>query len=121
MADAERIKIQCPSCGKSLNTSAASAGKRAKCPGCQNVFEIPKPSQALEVLKAVIEEMAKQHVLVALKVANKPHFQSVKMQMHEQYQQAVELCNEADKAVLLEVYSDAIRQWTKKVTNDLKK
>jgi|GEM_PF-1970984 DNA-directed RNA polymerase subunit M/transcription elongation factor TFIIS len=38
------IKFSCPHCGKSINTPDQYAGKRGKCPGCQQSIPIPAPS-----------------------------------------------------------------------------
>ena len=37
------IEIRCPKCGRKLNVPDKYAGKRAKCPKCQGVIEIPAP------------------------------------------------------------------------------
>jgi hypothetical protein len=32
--------VKCPNCGKQLNVPDTAAGKKAKCPGCANIFEV---------------------------------------------------------------------------------
>jgi hypothetical protein len=44
-ASTEKITVRC-SCGAKLRLSAAAAGKRARCPKCQNVFAVPSVSMA---------------------------------------------------------------------------
>ena len=42
-------KFACPSCGKSLKTSASvPAGKKIKCPGCSHVFRLPDSTELVE-------------------------------------------------------------------------
>jgi hypothetical protein len=47
--------IECPACGKSIGLSEKTlrkyAGKKAKCPACRNVIEVPFAAQALPVLE----------------------------------------------------------------------
>jgi phage FluMu protein Com len=38
------IEFHCPSCGKLLRTPDESAGKKAKCPQCATIVEIPRPA-----------------------------------------------------------------------------
>lgn len=38
------IKFSCPHCGKSISAPDQFAGKRGKCPGCQQTMPIPVPS-----------------------------------------------------------------------------
>lgn len=35
------MNIQCPHCGKTLSVKPESAGKKGRCPACQQIFEIP--------------------------------------------------------------------------------
>jgi hypothetical protein len=37
------IQFDCPTCGKKLRAPEAAAGKKGKCPGCQNTFQVPEP------------------------------------------------------------------------------
>lgn len=39
------IKFDCPTCAKKLSVSEALAGKRGKCPGCQNPLVVPRVSK----------------------------------------------------------------------------
>ncbi|MBI2901367.1 MAG: hypothetical protein HYY17_14375 [Planctomycetes bacterium] len=41
-ATMSEIRVRC-ACGKVLRVTGASVGKRAKCPGCANVFTVPTP------------------------------------------------------------------------------
>ena len=36
------IKMNCPSCGKTLSAPDAAAGKKAKCPACGQVMTVPE-------------------------------------------------------------------------------
>ena len=38
------IQVTCPSCQTTLKTADSSAGKRAKCPKCGGIIEIPSPT-----------------------------------------------------------------------------
>ena len=40
------IEFRCPGCNKLLRTKDETAGKRAKCPQCGNIVEIPVPAPA---------------------------------------------------------------------------
>lgn len=42
----EPIEFACPQCQKQIRVPATSAGRRAKCPGCENIFEVPSASTA---------------------------------------------------------------------------
>lgn len=42
------IQFKCESCGKALKVDDSKAGKRVKCPGCQDVITIPQPLEAEE-------------------------------------------------------------------------
>ena len=42
------IEFRCPGCNKLLRTKDETAGKRAKCPQCGNIVEIPVPAPAEE-------------------------------------------------------------------------
>lgn len=42
------IQFKCDSCGKALKVDDSKAGKRVKCPGCQEVITIPQPLEAEE-------------------------------------------------------------------------
>ena len=35
------IRVECDACGKVLNAKDDSAGKKAKCPGCDKILQIP--------------------------------------------------------------------------------
>src|SRR5262249_35203230 len=35
------IAVTCPACQKSFRVNAAHAGKKGRCPGCQNLLDIP--------------------------------------------------------------------------------
>jgi predicted Zn finger-like uncharacterized protein len=50
--------IQCPDCGKSLKVSDNVAGKRVRCPGCQNPFVAPDAP----VVELVEEEEEEERV-----------------------------------------------------------
>ena len=41
------ISVTCP-CGKKLNAPDTLAGKRAKCPVCKELVEIPEPLEVIE-------------------------------------------------------------------------
>jgi WD40 repeat protein/serine/threonine protein kinase len=43
-ADADRIQVVCPGCGKSMKVKAALAGKKGKCPQCQGMVTVPPAS-----------------------------------------------------------------------------
>jgi len=43
------IDIECAQCGKKLRVKDTLAGKRAKCPGCGNILEIPAPDAEYEL------------------------------------------------------------------------
>lgn len=47
------IALSCP-CGRALNVKDALAGKRIRCPACQDILTVPEPENdlALEVLPA---------------------------------------------------------------------
>jgi hypothetical protein len=49
------ITLNCP-CGKTLRVPDASAGKRARCPACQAVIDIPAPREPEPVFE--VEEPA---------------------------------------------------------------
>lgn len=36
------MTIQCPYCGKTLSVKPESAGKKGRCPACQEIIEIPR-------------------------------------------------------------------------------
>src|SRR6266511_2830452 len=40
------IKFRCPHCSKEVSAADEHAGKKAKCPSCQQVFQIPQPKAA---------------------------------------------------------------------------
>ena len=40
------MTIQCPYCGKTLNVKPESAGKKGRCPACQQIIEIPRAEEA---------------------------------------------------------------------------
>lgn len=40
---ADTIKFQCKGCGKKIGVRAEYAGKKAKCPGCQQPIRVPSP------------------------------------------------------------------------------
>ena len=42
------IQFQCDSCGKSLRTDESKAGRKVKCPGCDEVITIPQPEFAFD-------------------------------------------------------------------------
>jgi len=44
------IEFHCEHCGKTVRTGSENAGKRGKCPHCQNSVYIPTPSEELEPL-----------------------------------------------------------------------
>ncbi len=46
------MQVQCPSCSKQLNVPDTAAGKKAKCPGCTTVFQIP-PTTSVAATPAV--------------------------------------------------------------------
>ncbi len=46
------IEIQCPACQRKLRVPEKFAGKRAKCPGCQGVVEIPGGGSASKAAPA---------------------------------------------------------------------
>lgn len=50
------IKVECPSCGKNLNLPDKYAGKKGKCPGCQEMLTIPT---AMENAAAAAPDPAK--------------------------------------------------------------
>jgi hypothetical protein len=37
------MQVQCPNCSKQLNVPDSAAGKKAKCPACAAVFDVPAP------------------------------------------------------------------------------
>jgi predicted RNA-binding Zn-ribbon protein involved in translation (DUF1610 family) len=41
------INMTCPSCGKTLAAPDSAAGKRAKCPSCNQIMIVPTPAQPL--------------------------------------------------------------------------
>ena len=43
------IKVECTSCGKVLTAKDSAAGKRAKCPQCGDIIQIPEVYEAEEV------------------------------------------------------------------------
>jgi hypothetical protein len=50
------IQFDCPSCGIKVRAPEASVGKKGKCPGCQNVFQVPEPvTESKEVGSRVVE------------------------------------------------------------------
>lgn len=40
------IRAACPSCAAAMRIPAHAAGKRVRCPKCQNVFRVPEPAPA---------------------------------------------------------------------------
>ena len=48
--------IKCPECGKTLKVSDSAAGKRVRCPGCKNPFDVPADAPVLEVVEEEEEE-----------------------------------------------------------------
>lgn len=53
MTTPEKIRFQCPRCGKRVSVPAEHAGKKGKCPGCEEVLRIPAvsaPSQPEAVM-----------------------------------------------------------------------
>jgi len=38
------IKFGCPNCGKKIGVGDDAAGKKAKCPGCGRILDIPQPT-----------------------------------------------------------------------------
>ncbi|MBN1589112.1 MAG: hypothetical protein JW888_06335 [Pirellulales bacterium] len=56
------IAVLCPKCGKKLSAPDAAAGKRAKCPHCGQVMQLPElpkpvPPKASEELPGLSEEL----------------------------------------------------------------
>jgi phage FluMu protein Com len=47
------MKVPCPNCAKILNVADESAGRRVKCPACQEVFRLPGPSAEVPSSTAV--------------------------------------------------------------------
>jgi len=45
------IEFHCDHCGKHIRTADENAGKRGKCPHCQQSVYIPTPSEDIELLK----------------------------------------------------------------------
>jgi predicted RNA-binding Zn-ribbon protein involved in translation (DUF1610 family) len=45
------ISVTCPSCGVTLKTSDAAAGKKAKCPKCQGPIVVPMPRAELDPIE----------------------------------------------------------------------
>lgn len=45
----ERISIACPQCGKKFLVPSTTIGKRAKCPGCQQVFTVEAAEDEVEL------------------------------------------------------------------------
>lgn len=56
------IQVIC-SCGKKLNAPDTLAGKRAKCPACQNQILIPEPLEVIEDELEFIEELPQKPAL----------------------------------------------------------
>lgn len=47
------IKVTCGGCGATLSTPDSSAGKRAKCPKCGSIIEIPNPAAEDDAMDAL--------------------------------------------------------------------
>ena len=46
------IKMNCPSCGKTLSAPDAAAGKKAKCPSCGQIMTVPEVVREAEDVSA---------------------------------------------------------------------
>ncbi len=46
------MRFSCPSCGKVLNVKDEYAGKKARCPGCQEGLTVPYAPEAAEAADA---------------------------------------------------------------------
>lgn len=55
-AESPKIRFSC-ACGKQLAAPAAAAGRRARCPQCQTVVEIPRPEAELAALDPLADEL----------------------------------------------------------------
>ena len=49
------IKVRCAKCGKTLNIPDQFAGKKGKCPGCQEMLIIPAPPAPVEEVEEAQE------------------------------------------------------------------
>lgn len=49
------IKVRCAKCGKTLNIPDQFAGKKGKCPGCQEMLIIPPPPAPVEEVEEAQE------------------------------------------------------------------
>jgi hypothetical protein len=52
------ISFKCPSCQREARASDEHAGKRAKCPKCDHIFQIPAPSAAAKASAAPAKSSA---------------------------------------------------------------
>ena len=46
------MRFSCPSCGKTLNVKDEYAGKKARCPGCQEPLTVPFAPEAADAASA---------------------------------------------------------------------
>jgi uncharacterized Zn finger protein (UPF0148 family) len=46
------MRFSCPSCGKVLNVKDEYAGKKARCPGCQEALTVPYAPEAADAAAA---------------------------------------------------------------------
>ena len=63
--------VHCPSCNKNLNVPDSAAGKKARCPGCNNVFGIAAPA-AIAVTPSALKAQALQTRLLATPSGRQP-------------------------------------------------
>ncbi len=54
--ESSKIRFSC-ACGKQLSAPAAAAGRRARCPQCQAVVEVPRPEAELAALDPLADEL----------------------------------------------------------------
>lgn len=65
------IAVLCPKCSKKLSAPDAMAGKKAKCPHCGQVMQLPVPRPAAPPTQEVFEDLSRSDPLGALGVSSR--------------------------------------------------
>jgi len=64
------IAVRCPTCSKKLSAPDALAGKRAKCPHCSQLMQIPVPPPRPPQPQEVFEDLSRSDPLAAMGPSN---------------------------------------------------